>query len=245
MSGQAHITANGWPADARRIAAFAGLSLALHSIPFFLLQTAGRREPAPLPEIPAATLIDLDLPEPDQELAPAPAPEAPEAPPPPPSPPEEAAPIQEAPAPPAEPEEQVEQPSAAAREAEEAEAAPPEGAPGASVVIPGLTYEDGGDLAVFGHALECASLNARYEERCADIGPIYLTGDVPRLAPQIPEEWRERQAWEQARADRLESQRSAIPMPCAGGDHDCVDSLPRIRDNPAVRDALRGVGIVD
>lgn len=223
----------------QRIARFALASLLLHAALLLVLQFAARRQESPPPEAPPVQMVEL-------QPAPAARPAA-EAEPPAiePRAATPATPTVIAPAPPApaaEPEreerDETPEPPVTPGRPEQADRAA-EGSPG-SVVIPGLAYDDGaGDLADFGHAVDCADLHLRHAEECADIGPIDVAAAMAPLPADVPAEWMEEQALEAARDRRLESiSQGAIPGACAPGDHDCMESLPRMRDNPAVRDAL-------
>lgn len=202
----------------RRVALFAAASLALHVLLLLLFQAAGGRETlppiepvpvqlvelAPAPAEPAPTEAALEPPVP-QEIPEPPPPEVPQEPEPQPeTPPEPEIPEEPSPEPdiPDEPAEQPEVPEPsptpeAPDTSEGAEMIAPDEAPEAGVSIPGLAYDGGRDtaLAWFGHAVECVGLDVRYDDYCADVGPIYLAeNDVPRLAPEVEAAWREMMA---------------------------------------------------
>ncbi len=190
-------------------ARLAGLfaSVALHLALIAVIQVAAQRDPATPPQEPPVQIVELTpllLEPPPEPLPPPPEPVAPEPPPPPPEP---------EPAPPPEPETRADipepapepepapapQPEPPVREAQTI-APPAEGDSG--VAIPGLRYRDGrerGTLAAFGHAVECLSLHIRYEDYCADVGPIYVTENVERLAPEAEQAWRDMMARRAAR----------------------------------------------
>lgn len=233
----------------RRIAVFAAISVGLHLIALLIIQTLGLRQgPTVMDEPIPVELVELLPPPPDQPApqAPAQVQEEPPTPEPPDEPEPEPEPEQQAetepepepePTPEPEPQQPQQQAEAPAPQAP-AEVIAPEDEEGEAGVqaIPGLRYRGGrGDSAMsaFLHAVECASINIRYEEYCSDIGPIYLAENPPeRITTEAERIFR--QIYEEENSRVAPTGTGACESPLAGGNLTpgaCVsDSGPRLRD---------------
>ncbi len=243
MSGTDAKSPEDGPKFGRRLALFAAASVVLHVVLLLLTQLAGLR---PLREPEDTIPVQL------VELEPPPEPEPPQIEPPQAEPPEPETP--EPPEPeeiaPPEPQDEIAPPEPEAAEPQRAEAPAPAtsseedeeedattdgaGEPRNAEVIPGIRFNRGFNsaLAWFGHAVECASIELRYEEYCADVGPVYLAENQPRLAPEAERAYREMMA----RRNRLDNATIPDATTCDTvsdnlAESSCIpDSGPRLRD---------------
>jgi hypothetical protein len=252
-----------------RLAAWAAASLALHALLLLLFQFAGDRDAAPRAEPVPVRLVELapapaapespepeppmpqEIPDPSPQEIPQqpdteperpPEPGIPEAPRPEPEIPNKPAEQPDAPAPGPAPEPTPDTPPQGAQQG--AQMIAPEDAPGGTT--PGLAYDGGAatPLGRFGRAVQCAGIDVRYDASCADIGPIYLAGDVAPLAPDIVEKWRAQDAaMAEAVRMRNSADRQAV-VPC--GFSVCIPGPERFEARgQGVRAGLRELNLIE
>lgn len=197
----------------RRLAVFAAVSVGLHLVVLLIVQTLGlRAAPDRADEPPPVTMVELPpLPAP-QAAPPEPQPPAPEpTPEPEPEPPEQRA--EPEPRPEPAPRRQAEAPEAPAVTVAPPDEDEDDAGEAGGVIVPGLRHGGGRgdtDMAAFRHAVECSSIDIRYEDYCADIGPIYLAEQDPaRLAAETEEIWRRQ---------RIQEELMMVPIPAADGE---------------------------